>query len=61
MKKNYLEPEMKLAFFEKEDIVTSSGDLTAEGAAKNKLEEQFSGQSIGIQSVNWNEGVTAVF
>ncbi len=56
MKKNYLEPEMKLAFFEKEDIVTSSGDpgdQSANSIADDTLRQRYGAQGISIQSVDW--------
>lgn len=55
MKKNYLEPEMKISEFEQDVLTDNSGIVqqSAEDMAKAEINKQFNGRSVSFQSVEW--------
>ncbi len=56
MKKNYLEPEMKISEFEQDVLTDNSGIVqqqSAEDMAKAEINNQFNDRSVSFQSVEW--------
>lgn len=49
MKKSYSKPEIKAERFSTEEIVTASGDVSAESKALNKLNDAGATQSVSVK------------